>query len=76
MTVRHDCNPEAAGSLLDDKDGWLHLMSSIRIAIATALAAAAVFAGGVAQTHHAAPTTSHTAALAAAPNSASPVLCC
>jgi Flp pilus assembly protein CpaB len=50
-------------------------MSSIRIAIATALAAAFVFAGGVGHTHHAAPAASHTAALAAAPRS-SPVLCC
>ena len=44
-------------------------MSSIRIAIAAALAAAVMFAGGVEHTHHAAPSVSHTAALGAAPRS-------
>ena len=52
-------------------------MTSIRIAIATVLAAAAVFAGGTSHTtHSAASTGSHTVALAAPPTSNGPVLCC
>jgi hypothetical protein len=51
-------------------------MSRIRIAIATALVAATVFAGGLAHHHNAAPTASRGTVLATAPIKAGPVLCC
>jgi hypothetical protein len=51
-------------------------MTSIRIAIAAALAAATVLAGGTASAGHSTQATSHAVALAAAPRSNSPVLCC
>jgi hypothetical protein len=52
-------------------------MTSIRIAIATALAAAAVFAGGTAHAQHSeAAASKHNVALAAAPSRKSPPLCC
>jgi hypothetical protein len=51
-------------------------MTSIRIAIAAALAAAAVLAGGTAHASHGARVASHPIALAGASRQASPVLCC
>jgi hypothetical protein len=59
-----------------DTDGWLHRMSRIRIAVATALVAATVFAGGLGHHNSAAPTASHAQALATVPIKAGPVLCC
>lgn len=52
-------------------------MTSIRIAVATALAVVAVFAGGSGQVQHIpAPARTHTAVLASAPLASSPPLCC
>jgi hypothetical protein len=51
-------------------------MSRIRIAVATALVAATVFAGGLAHQHSATPNGAHAAAVAAAHVKYGPVLCC